>query len=194
MSRSFFPFVLFWSALIACQFLLVPVVQGGQWKMLETKYLILRYQSESDLKTAEKKIDFKASSDSFASFLDKKKPGEVPHQELIKSLDALFEKVQLILDMRKPIKKVSLRMFPDETTLHEMYFKIYKKKRALRAWYIFEYNTIYVNVQDLFPGMLAHEIAHAIVDNYMSVRPPRATAEILARYVDAHLTEKAKIY
>ncbi|MEH0019750.1 MAG: hypothetical protein V6Z89_08855 [Desulfobacter sp.] len=42
--------------------------------------------------------------------------------------------------------------------------------------------------------MLAHEIAHAVVDHYLDVRPPRATAEILARYVDAHLNEEAKVY
>jgi len=42
--------------------------------------------------------------------------------------------------------------------------------------------------------MLAHEIAHAIIDNYLSVRPPRATAEILARYVGKHLNKKAKVY
>jgi len=58
----------------------------------------------------------------------------------------------------------------------------------------FEFNTIYLNVQDLFSEMLAHELAHAIVDNHLSVRPPRATAEILARYVGKHLNKKAKVY
>ena len=71
---------------------------------------------------------------------------------------------------------------------------IYKKKREYRAWYIFEYNTIYLNVQDLHSEMFAHEMAHAIIDNYLAVRPPRATAEILARYVGKHLNKKAKVY
>ena len=34
---------------------------------------------------------------------------------------------------------------------------------------------------------MAHEIAHAIIDHYLLIRPPRATAEILAHYVDEHL-------
>ena len=42
--------------------------------------------------------------------------------------------------------------------------------------------------------MLAHEMAHAIIDNFMKLRLPRATAEILARYVDAHLLEEVKQY
>jgi hypothetical protein len=37
--------------------------------------------------------------------------------------------------------------------------------------------------------MLAHEMAHSIIDHYLRVRPPHATAEILARYVDGHLFE-----
>jgi len=108
-------------------------------------------------------------------------------------LDALVEKVQLILDIRKPIN-IIIRIYPDETALHSAYFNIFKTRKKLRTWYIFEYNTIYVNAQDLFSGMLAHEIAHAIVDHFLAVRPPRATAEILARYVDRHLNEKAKVY
>jgi hypothetical protein len=32
-------------------------------------------------------------------------------------------------------------------------------------------------------------MAHSIIDNYLLVRPPKATAEILARYVDSHLIE-----
>ena len=51
-----------------------------------------------------------------------------------------------------------------------------------------------MNARDLSAGMLAHECAHAIVDHYLAVRPPRATAEILARYVDGHLYQEAKTY
>jgi hypothetical protein len=32
-------------------------------------------------------------------------------------------------------------------------------------------------------------LAHFIIDHYLLVRPPAATAEILARYVDSHLKE-----
>jgi hypothetical protein len=35
--------------------------------------------------------------------------------------------------------------------------------------------------------MLAHEMAHCVIDHYLLIRPPMATAEILARYVDSHL-------
>ena len=48
-------------------------------------------------------------------------------------------------------------------------------------------NTIYVNVDDTQEEILAHEMAHAIIDHYLLVRPPAAAAEILARYVHTHI-------
>ncbi len=167
-------------------------VQAVQWKTVKTKYLNLHYQSDGDLKTFDKKIEPVEKLDSFSSFSS----GDFykgPHGDLAQKVDLLVEKVQLILDMRKPIK-INVRIYPDKEALQKAYFQVYKKAKALRAWYIFEYNTIYLQAGDLFAGMLAHEVAHAVVDHYLDVRPPRATAEILARYVDAHLNKEAKVY
>lgn len=176
----------------------------GRWETLRAKYLTVTYENVEDLNLFNEKIDFFADANSFSSFLSANQPSGTKlrgtkiertalENQVIQKMDALVEKVQLILDMRKPIN-VIVKLYPDKTALQGAYFNIYKKKREFRAWYIFEYNTIYLNVQDLFAEMLAHEIAHAIVDNYLSVRPPRATAEILARYVGKHLNKKAKVY
>jgi hypothetical protein len=173
-------------------------VSAENWQTLKTKYLELRYQDPGDLKQFDRQIRFSEVKTSGVSGFftgSSKSSGSLTsfEQRLADKLDQLFEKVQLILDMRKPIT-VKVQLYPDQAALHEAYFKIYKKKRQLRAWYIFEYNTIYLNVQDLSDGMLAHECAHAIVDHYFDARPPRATGEILARYVDAHLFKEAKTY
>jgi hypothetical protein len=171
----------------------------GRWETLKTKYLTVNYKNIQDLKRFNDNIEFLEDANSFSSFLTANQSSEAElggtalENQVIQKTDALVEKVQLILDMRKPIN-ISLKLYPDKTALRAAYFNIYKKKTEYRAWYIFEYNTIYLNVQDLFAGMLAHEIAHAIVDNYLAVRPPRATAEILARYVGKHLNKKAKVY
>lgn len=159
--------------------------------MLETKYLKIRYQTEADLKAFDKEIKFKADGSSL--FFSKKSVGTDKHEKLAAKLDVLFEKVMLILDMQIPIK-VKINVYSTKNELQDAYFKIYKKKGGMRAWYIFQYNTIYVTVKDLTAGMLAHECAHAVVDKFFDVRPPRATAEILARYVDAHLNKDAEVY
>jgi hypothetical protein len=166
---------------------------AGKWQILQTKYLKISYEDVNDLKKFSKKIKFSGRG-SFSSFSGSSSKGSGFENKLASKTDALFEKVQLILDMRKPMKKVRINLYPNKSALQKAYYKIYKKKRGLRAWYIFEYNTIFINVQDVFAGMLAHEIAHAIVDHYLAIKPPRATAEILARYVDTHLNKKPKTY
>ncbi len=93
--------------------------------------------------------------------------------------------------MHGKIKNVVIRIYPNKNRFHEIQNKVASEKSRIRtrirAWYIYEQNTIYINNDDVHEGILAHEIAHAIIDHYLTVRPPRATAEILARYVDKHL-------
>jgi len=142
------------------------------WQKIETKHTIIRYQTQKDLKEFNKHVDYSPGE------LGIKRPPHRPGpndliNNLKKKVDALYDRVQEILDMRKRMRKVS----------------IYKKICRYRVWYIYEYNAIYVNSDDLNEGILAHEMAHSIIDHYLLICPPRATAEILARYVDSHLFE-----
>ncbi len=171
----------------------IPHAHAGQWSVVKTRYLNLYYQNVEDLDRFDKQIDYSDLGGTFFGFLKRGRAIETFQERMAKKLDTLIEKVQRILDMRKAIT-INVKIFPDKDELHAEYFKIYKKNKDLRAWYIYEYNTVYVNANDLRSGILAHECAHAIIDHYLETRPPRATAEILATYVDAHLYEDAKTY
>ena len=163
------------------------------WQNLETKYTIILYQSLEDLKKFDKKIDY--SPDEWGiSRLFSGSGADKRMDKLKKKIDALHERVQWILGMRKKKNKLKINIYPDKEKLHATFSKIYKKSYRsyktslrIRAWYIFESNTIYITVDDLNEGILAHEIAHSVIDQYLKVRPPKAAAEILARYVDKHL-------
>lgn len=173
-------------------------VHAQAWEIFETKYLQIHYLSLEDLRQFDRQIKFNDSrKGGFFSFFSgaSRSTGsrERFEQQLAEKVDGLIEKVQTILDMRKPIK-VNVQLYPSQEALHEAYYMVYGKHNPLRAWYIFEFNTIYLNVQDLFDGMFAHECAHAIIDHFFEVRPPRATAEILAQYVDNHLNKEARTY
>ena len=94
--------------------------------------------------------------------------------------------------MHRNMEKVVIIIYPNNKRFYEARTQIIGenligKKRRIRSWYIFKQNTIYINADDVHEGILAHEMAHAIIDHYLTIRPPRATAEILARYVDKHL-------
>ena len=161
------------------------------WQRLVTKHTIICYQNLEDLKKFDNKIDFSPGEWGIKSLFSGSK---LVKGKLARKIDALFEKVQEILDMHKRMKKVRINIYKSKKQLQDAYYRIYKKKCRIRSWYLFERKTIYSNVDDLFVGMLAHEMAHHISDHYLMIRPPRATAEILARYVDKHLFDKVKKY
>lgn len=150
------------------------------------------FQSGNDIKKFNSSIGFSegVKTSGFFSSLT----AQELEAELIKKTDALYEKVQRILDMRKKMKKVQVNVYTSSRELQKVYSSMYKRSGNLRAWYVYRRHTIYMNVDDIHEGMLAHELAHSIIDHYLEIRPPRATAEILARYVDEHLFDKVKTY
>ncbi len=164
-----------------------------QWQKLETKYTVIRYQSVEDLIKFGKKIDYSPRTRNFKHFFSSSDSDSLVDNAKMKT-DALYERVQKMLDMRKQTKKVFINIYSNKNQLNTAYSKItestYETFPRLRAWYIYENNIIYININDLHARMLAHEMAHSIIDHYLSVRPPRATAEILARYVDTHFMKE----
>ncbi len=159
---------------------------GSKWNDLETRHTILLYQSESSLNTFADKINFTTQNSSQLLKRDTKSS----QNKIGAKIDSLFRRVQQILDMRKKMPKVKVKIYKDKDSLHRAYQILYHKNTKLRAWYIYEKNTVYISVDDLNEGMLAHELGHAIIDHFFAVRPPSATAEILGRYVDKHLKEQ----
>ncbi len=172
--------------LLGLAILVQAEISNIQWETLKTKHVIVHYQSPSDLRRLNQKVDFSPGSWGLKGLFVKPSPHEVRSQTK-ETLDALYERVQEILDMRKRLKSVVIKVFSTKQQLHAAYDDIYGKPCRLQAWYIYETNTIYVTVEGLHEGILAHEMAHAVIDNYLLVRPPPATTEILAGYVDRHL-------
>lgn len=168
-----------------------PIMEAAgdiTWKNMETKYTIVHYQSFEDLKKFNYKVQYGQEQWGLKRLFSKSGSDNLMDRVRTK-MDVLFERVQGILDMRKKMRKVRIHIYHDKAQLHDAYSRIYKSPCRIRAWYRYKDNTVYMNVNDLHEGMLAHELAHAIIDHYLLVRPPVATAEILARYVDRHLFE-----
>ncbi len=168
--------------------------EESPWTRLETRYMIIQFEKIEDLKKFDRKVDFLPSDFSLKSFLSETASQEL-EGKIREKIDALYERVQEILDMlKKSEKKVSINLYPGKKMLAQAYKKIFGAELNIRAWYLYEINTIFINIDDIDERMLAHEMAHAIIDNYMTTRAPRATAEILAIYVDTHLFKKTKKY
>ena len=156
---------------------------------LETRHTVILYDTTDTLARLESSVDYKPEGYSFGGIFSPAPKGNDLLEAVTQKVDGLYERVQEILDMRGKIKKkVTLRVHPDREALARAYQAFTGNPNLqVRAWYIYEQNTVYLNVRDVHEGIVAHEVAHAIIDHYLMVRPPRTTAEILARYVDEHL-------
>ena len=165
---------------------LAALETAGEWIELETRYTIIRYKSADTLERFHKSIHYGhgwwAATSSFALLTD-----DENKKIATMKTDAIFERVQEILDMRKQFKKVIINLYIDKKAMETAYVMLYKQDCRFRAWYEYKTNTISLNIKDCHEGMLAHELAHSIIDHFLQIRPPANTAEILARYVDTHL-------
>jgi len=156
------------------------------WLAIETQHTLILYQTPEDLVRFDRQLKYGPSSRGLKSLFSQKS-AENLEDRVRGKVDALFERVQEILEMRRKMKKPTIFVHSDRQELHAAYRKRFKRPCKIRAWYEYSTNGVYLNVRDLHEGMLAHELAHAVIDHYLLVRPPAATAEILARYVDSHL-------
>jgi hypothetical protein len=173
------------------QTVLAETSKEASLQYIESRHTIIKCETLKDLERFGDNIDYSPGEwglKNLFSFSGSKDP----IVSIKEKVDAVFERVQEILDMHRNMEKVVIIIYPNNKRFYEARTQIIGenligKKRRIRSWYIFKQNTIYINADDVHEGILAHELAHAIIDHYLSIRPPRATAEILARYVDKHL-------
>ena len=184
---------LFFSAMILISLALGTEVYAefslkSTWQRIETKHTIIQYETVEDLKDFDSNIDYSPDGFSFSNLFSAGDSDD-PAGSLAGKLDSLYERVQRILDMRGMLKKVRINIYSNRKKLHEVYHSITGQECRVKAWYIFEVNTVYITNDYVDEGIIAHEMAHSIIDHFFSVRPPEATAEILATYVDRHLED-----
>jgi len=179
-----------WFAILATAFFVAvrPGLAAGSdgWQELASRHAIVAYQRPADLVLFNRQIRFGPEP----AMVDGN--AEAVAAGVAEKMDALFQRAQQILDMRGKIDKVIIRLYPDRQALNQAYYSLFRAQCTFRAWYLYEKKTVYLNVTDVHAGMVAHEMGHHIIDHYFKIRPPAATAEILARYIDAHLFEKGR--
>lgn len=137
-------------------------VESFAEKLIETKFTSIRYAVDQDL------------SDFFWRITGKRfTPPEDP-ESAKKRVDEIVQKVQSLLGMYPEAFRVDIAL---ETPREggEVALYSHKTRRVTAAP---------ARVTD---GVLAHEIAHAVICSYFKIPPPSKTQEILAQYVDRHL-------
>ncbi|WP_457552232.1 hypothetical protein [Desulfobacula sp.] len=156
------------------------------WQQINTENATLCFQSLDDLQLFNTRINYDLNYNKNERTIDQRANSNLS-DNISQKIDSLFERSQELLEMKGFTNKIIVKIFHDRQQLNHAFYELYKKECNVRAWYTHEKLTIYIQLDDLHEGMLAHEFAHAIINHYMIIPLPSKAAEILARYVDTHL-------
>ena len=149
---------------------------------IDTSFAVVKYTDEDQLKTFNKKVG--GSSYGFVFGSDRTgTPGEKTRSEI----DQLIGRVQEILDMRPEGLHFTIEIFNTPEEVQAVYLKEYGSKVDFIAFYSPRSETVYVATKKLRRTVIAHEIAHAIIDRYFDKAPPVKVHELLAQYVEKQL-------
>jgi len=106
-------------------------------------------------------------------------------------IDSLFLEVCDALDIGLKSYRGRIIVYPDIVEVNKAISGDSQIIEAsLPSVYIPSHNTIYISFNDATAGMLAHEMAHAVISTFFVVAPPPKVQEILAGYVEYSIRKK----
>jgi len=109
--------------------------------------------------------------------------------EVLAKLDAIMEKAEVVLDMFPKNLHISVVLLGTADDVSQVFARKYGKRAQHIAYYSLSEDTIYISVEDAKLEVIAHEIGHAIVDHYFTDRPPYTIHELMAQFVEKHITD-----
>jgi hypothetical protein len=178
--------------LIAVTLFLPPALPAQETsKTYQTKYASISYIEEKDLHT------FTRNTASGFGFL-RESPERNPL--LIRTqVDKIVETISSLLDMHPLNLRFGITLYRTQEEVSTAYYRAsaganaYNGQRmasaAPIAFYFHRTRNIAVAIDNITDGILAHEIAHAVISAYFVVPPPARMQEILAQYIDKHLRD-----
>ncbi len=119
----------------------------------------------------------------------KEKPIITVEDEVLAKLDTIIEKAEVVLEMFPDKLHFTVVLLPSQKEVDTMYLSKYDKDEHHIAYYSLKEDTIYISVDDTRLRIIAHEIGHAIVNHYFKVRPPYTIHELMAQFVEKHITD-----
>ncbi len=160
---------------------------GSDWTSVNSTYCNVFFKDGVDLSSVNDRIDtYKID---YGLTEKPARAGNDAKDEIAYKFDLIFSKVQEILDMRPNDLHLNVRIYKGQDDLNRIYVEIFSQDNKFIAYYVFKINTLFASEEKLSANVLAHEIAHCVVDHYFSVTPPTKVAEMIAQYADAHLRD-----
>ena len=164
-------------------------VPAGEWaRIIESKFCTILCGPDVDIKELNRKIKI-PSYDILLSEGRYLRENSSTEDQLAEKFDAIFQKVEQILDMYPRRIHLTVKIYKDQSQLDDSYVQLFgaldEKERI--SFYVHKYTTIYTTEQVIREGVLAHEMGHAVVDHYFLILPPEKIKELLSQVVEIHL-------
>jgi hypothetical protein len=159
----------------------VAALGAGCEQQYHTSFATITYNNEDDL------FHFTRSIGTGLSLLSAE-PRKNPRLTA-KRVDALIVRVMAILDMRMPGLRFSIRIHRDNSEIQRTYAMFTIGRGTPVAYYDHAKRAIFVSADTVNDRILAHEIAHAVICAWAPSPLPASAQEVLANYVEEHLTE-----
>ncbi len=172
-----------WLLLLVACLLLVPENASAAYKSRYISKLI--YHSADDLRTFNDNLRLTRQ---LSAIVQQKRPATI-EEEVLAKLDVVLEKVEVVLDMFPNNIAITVRILKDRSAVSAVYLQKYNKKVNYLAYYSLSENTIYFSARDANIRVVAHEIAHAVIDHFFEVRPPYTMHELMAQFAEKHVTD-----
>jgi hypothetical protein len=162
-------------------------------KTYQTRYAVISYTEEKELHA------FTQNTGSGLSFL-RESPERNPL--LAKTqVDKIVETICSLLDMHPSNLRFGITLYRTQSEVTTAYYKAaaganaYKAQGGMTgaapiAFYSHGARNIAAAIDNITEGILAHEIAHAVISAYFVTPPPARMQEILAQYMDKHFRDR----
>ncbi len=151
---------------------------------LKTRYITITYSNEEQLRRFNKEISLGS-----LSYLLRNKKSITADDEIKNKLDIIVERVETILEMYPKEVKFTIALLSSDDEVQRIFRSKYGKNVDYIAFYSPRDKTIFVSVKDIELEVLAHEIAHIVIDFYYGTSTPTKIHEVLAQYVETHLKD-----
>ena len=153
-----------------------------------TNFCTVFYENDVDLRKVNKRLRL-GFSNFYSPRSYKQSPGILTQDIVADKFDAIFNRAEEILDMYPARIHVTINIYKTQEELNTVYEDFFNEPNKAVSFYIYKTNTIYTVESQLTEGIIAHEMAHCIIDHYFVMLPPRKIQEMLAVYVDVHLKD-----
>lgn len=177
--------------LVILFFLNIPMelFPQGMWlseEKITSKYARIFYETDETLRLFNRRVKLGLQS----YILKKKYLGELSvERQVSEKIDIIVDRVKAILDMYPKNFRIDIKITADANLVQSIYKKRYYREVEFVAFYSPQERTIYISAEDAKSNILAHELAHAIIDQYFGVAAPVKIHEILAQYVDENFED-----